>query len=116
MTATRYVYFADHDDGWISIRDDECGGREDDIKIGISIQLAYRLRELHAQLIFAVPCEYHFAAKLEAALHAQFGRWRVLGTEWFHRNPELESLLAGVTSLGYWPWDRTPIIRGQDSA
>jgi hypothetical protein len=114
VTETRYVYFADHNEGWISICDHDRGGKPDDIKIGITIGLAYRMRELHAQLILAVPCEYAFAAKLEAALHAQFDQWRVFRTEWFHRNTGLEFLINRAMLLDYWPWDRTRIIRGTE--
>ena len=87
--------------------------RKRDVKIGITVDLKRRMGVIRGNLIFAVECSKPDAATLEKTLHKTFDLWRQPGTEWFTKNDPLWNLITSVLRLGYWPWDRSPIIRGE---
>lgn len=93
---TRYVYFA-HD-----------GEPDKRVKIGVSLDPRWRLPEIHCHLIFAVPCNYGYALKLERKLHDRFAALRLPrrpgngGTEWFSVDNELQTLIDHVLETGVW--------------
>jgi hypothetical protein len=102
----RYVYFA------------ERRGKVDRltlVKIGLTDNLDRRMRELRLWLIFAVACEWEFAARLERACHQQFAdlRWaqrEPYSTEWFEVSNGLEMLIKAVQNRELWPWDHSQEI------
>lgn len=120
IPATRYVYFAQTG---IGRREVKVG---DVVKIGIADDVRKRMRELRAELVFAVPCTYDFAWALEGTLHEEFaaqivggrGRWFLAdettvvgGLEWFWVDERLRSLIDGCLKIGRWPWTGELIVR-----
>lgn len=87
-------------------------------KIGLAYWPPARLKELGAQLVFAVVCEEEVAPRLERALHEQFDYTRIIntpcgwmghrlsGVEWFLIDDRLRWLMGMALNMGFWPWDR----------
>lgn len=116
VPAERFVYFGHPGREAIRVRDVEA------VKIGLADDPFVRLHELRSRLIFAVRCEADFAPQLERALHEEFEDARVVNTpcgwmghrlegrEWFLVDERLRYLIGASLNLGYWAWDRRPLV------
>lgn len=101
---TRFVYFA-HD-----------GHPTRRVKVGMSVEPQHRIRTIRCQMLFAVPCTFDFAPVLEQTIHAELAHLRMPnrrtegGTEWFHVDDRLATLIRTVRTTRRWPFDGTPVV------